>query len=303
MPILKSLHLVAISVAAATVLSIALPAQSSPAGAHKPVAPASGDDESQQVAPRFASGVSAGAMSFPSGLTEQAVSLTMLFRVVPWLELSTAPGYARASSGTTAKSGLTDIPFSAVALHGFADAPWSPSISGALSTTISPGDSTAVLGAGHNAAEAAAAFSVSPTDRLDLSADVSRPMTAHSGNGSLSLESAMSFGRATASVGVNAELGRPDSAAALSRSFAGGIAYSLAGPLTLTVDGSHVLSGGGPAWTMSVGIGTAFAGLSPLGPTSSLKRIKHALGARATSSSGYAKAGGSSGSCKKAGTC
>jgi hypothetical protein len=247
--------------------------------------------------------MSAGAMGFPSGLTEQALSVTVLFRVAPWLQLSTAPGYARTSSGTTANSGLTDIPFSAVVLHGFADARWSPYVSGALSTTISPGDSTAVLGAGHNAAEGSAAFSVSPTDRLDLSADVSHPLTAHSGNGSLSLESAMSFGRATASVGLSAELGRPDSAAALSRSFAGGIAYTLSGPLTLTIDGSHVLSGGGPSWTMSVGVGTAFAGLSPLGPTSSLKRIKRVLGTKATSTSGYAKAGGSSGACKKAGTC
>ena len=53
---------------------------------------------------------------------------------------------------------------------------------------------------------------------------------------------------------------RADSAAVLSRSLAAGLAYSLAGPLTLTVDASHGLSGGAPSWAMSIGIGTAFAG-------------------------------------------
>jgi hypothetical protein len=241
-------------------------------------------------------------MGFASGLTEQAMSLAVLIQVAPWIQLSAAPGYGRTTVATRSKSGLTDLPFSVIALHGFPDEAWSPSLSGALSETLAAGDSAALLGIGHNAAEASVALSVSPADRLDLSGEISRGLTAESGNGSLSLESALSFGRATASVGVSAELGRADSAAALSRSIAGGVAYSLSGPLMLTVDASHSLSGSGPAWMMSIGIGTAFAGLSPLGPTSSFKRLKHVLGARATSSSGYAKRG-SGASCRKTGAC
>ncbi len=120
------------------------------------------------------------------------------------------------------------------------------------------GDSAATLGMGSNTLEASAALSLSPTERLNLSADVAHPLAANSGNGSVSLESSLSFGRATGNVGLNAEVGRPDSGAVLSRSLAAGVAWTLAGPLTLTVDGSHGVSGSAPTWALSIGVGTAF---------------------------------------------
>lgn len=272
-----------------------LPAQSSTSAAQSA--------ESRQVAPRFASGVTAGAMRFSGGRTERAVSILLMLRPLPWLMLSTAPGIGQTSFAGVASSGLTDIPFSATAVRGFGDVTWSPSIAGALSTSVSPADTSVLLGLGRSVVSAMGAFTVSPTDRLDLSTGVAKPLTANGGNGSLSLESAMSFGRTTGSLGFSAEVGRADSAAVLSRSLAAGIAYSLSGPLTLTVDGSHGLSGGAPSWTFSVGIGTAFAGVSPLSPTSALKRLKSTLGAKTVSTSGYSKTASGATACKKAGTC
>ncbi len=260
-------------------------------------------DERHQGPPLVATGVTLGAMRFSGGRTEHAMSVLLLVRPLSWLQLSTAPGYARTNLGTTSATGLTDIPFGAMALHSFQDVTWSPSLSGGLSSTISPGHSTAVLGLGQSAVEGSAGVGVSPTDELDLSLSGSHPLTANSGNGSLSLESASSFGRTTGSLGFSTEIGRADSAAVLSRSVAAGVAYSLSGPLTLTVDASHGLTSGAPVWTLSVGMGTAFAGVSPLGPNSALKRLKNALGAKAVSTSGYSKTASGASACKKAGTC
>lgn len=261
------------------------------------------DDESHQIPPSVATGVAIGALRFASGRTENAMSVVLMYHPVRWLSLSTSPGYARTSFGSLSTAGLTDIPFSAVAVRGFDDFSWSPSIAGGLSTTISPGDSSAALGLGRGAIEAAAALTVSPTERLDVSASLAHPLIANTGNGSLGLETSMAFGRTTGSLGVSAEIGRADSAAVLSRALAAGVAYKLAGPLTLTVDASHGLSGSAPTWAMSIGIGTAFAGVSPLSPTSTLKRLKSTLGSKTTATSGYSKSANGVSSCKKAGTC
>ncbi len=263
----------------------------------------SSDDESHQVPPTFATGATVGALRFAGGRTENAMSVIFLYHPLPWLKLSSAPGYGRTSLGATSSSGLTDVPFSAVAAHSFDDASWSPSIAGGLAATLARGDSAATLGLGSNTLEASAALSISPAERLSLSADVAHPVVANSGNGSVSLESSLSFGRATGNVGLSAEVGRPDSGAVLSRSLAAGVAWTLRGPLTLTLDGSHGVSGSAPTWALSIGVGTAFAGISPLSPTSALKRLNSALGKKTTVASGYAKSGAGSTSCRRRGTC
>ena len=42
----------------------------------------------------------------------------------------------------------------------------------------------------------------------------------------------------------------------------------------VTVDGSHGLTAASPQWVLSVGLGTAFAGASPVTPTTPLRRIR-----------------------------
>lgn len=259
-------------------------------------------NESTERPPVFATGISAGAMRFAGGRTEQATTLVLQLQPVPWLSFSAAPGYGRTSFGSSSTTGLTEMPLSAGAMYTGNDFPWSPGIAASLSSTFAP-DSAMAVGSSQHAFEAEASVNVSPIDPVTLGLAWSHPLTTESGNPSLRIESALSLGRATGTVGVSSELGRPDSATVLSRSIAGGAAFSLVGPLTLTLDASHGISGSAPTWTFSVGIGSAFAGVSPLNATSALKRLRKTLGSNVSGTSGYANSSGGSRSCKHTGTC
>jgi hypothetical protein len=242
-------------------------------------------------------------MHFSGGRSQSGVSATLEYSPSEWLTFSATPGFGRTSLAGVSSSGLTDLPISAGASHALGDIPWSPSIFGSLYTTLSLADSTRVLGAGRTAFGASASLSGSATDRLSLTVGASHPLSAQGGNGSIDLESAYSLGKATATLGLSSEVGRADSSATLARSIAGGFAFAVAGPVTLTVDGSHGLTTGAPPWSLSVGLGTAFAGISPLDPSSPLRRLKKVFGARVSATSGYTKGGTGLASCKKAGTC
>ena len=73
---------------------------------------------------------------------------------------------------------------------------------------------------------------------------------------------------------MGVDVGTADSTQGLSRVIGLGVRHTLAGPLMLTVDGSHGLTTASPQWVLSVGVGTAFAGTSPVTPTTPLRRIK-----------------------------
>lgn len=253
--------------------------------------------------PQFSTGVTGGAMSFTGGRSEQALSVLLQFRPVPWLSLSAAPGFGRTTLGTLSSQGLTDMPFASAAQYSAATLPWSPAFTGSLSTVVSTGQSGSTLGIGRTSLVAGAGLSVSPVSHTYLLADASRPITTGTGNGSADIWISRSLGRVTPSVGYSAEIGSADSAAVLARSVAGGIAFSIASPMTLAFDGSHGLSSGAPKWAVSVSLGTAFSGISPMSGGSIFGRLKNAFGSRASSSSGYSKTPNSGTSCKKLGTC
>ena len=261
-----------------------------------------GSDESRQTLPEFAAGVAVGTMHFSSGRAESAVSATVQYSPNAWLTFSASPGYGHTSLGRSSANGLTDLPLSAGASDSFGDACWSPSIYASIYTALSFAD-TGSLGVGRTALGASASVGAWATQALHLAVGGSRPVTADAGNGSVDLEAAYSLGKATPNVGYSSEVGRADSSTTLARSIAAGVAVSLAGPLTLTVDGSHGLTTGAPSWTLSIGVGTAFAGVSPLSPSSSLRRLTKVLGSRVGATSGYTKGGTGSKGCKTAGTC
>src|SRR5229473_2190378 len=79
------------------------------------------------------------------------------------------------------------------------------------------------------------------------------------------------LGSGQAAAGV--DVGTADSTHPLSRVIGLGVSHPLAGPLLLTVDGGHGLTTGSPQWVLMVGLGTAFAGSSPVTPTTPLRRI------------------------------
>lgn len=253
--------------------------------------------------PQFSTGMTAGAMSFTGGRSEQALSLLLQFRPVSWLSLSAAPGFGRTTFGTLSSQGLTDMPLASAAQYSSPTLPWSPAFTGFLSTVLSTGQSGSTLGIGRTSVAAGAGLSVSPARHTYLSADASRPITTGTGNGSADVWISRSLGGVTPSLGYSAEIGSADSAAVLARSVAGGIAFSIAYPITLAVDGSHGLSSSAPKWAVSVSFGTAFSGISPMSGGSIFGRLKNAFGSRASSSSGYSKTPNGGGSCRKLGTC
>jgi len=255
------------------------------------------------AAPQFSTGVTAGAMSFTGGRNEQALSIVMQFRPIPWLSFSAAPGFGRTTLGTLSSQGLTDMPLASAAQYSAATLPWSPAFTGFLSTVLSTGQSGSTLGIGRTSLAAGAGLSVSPVSHTHLSADASRPITIGTGNGSADFWISRSFGSITPSLGYSAEIGTADSAASLARSVAGGVAFSIAYPITLAIDGSHGLSSGAPKWAVSVSFGTAFSGISPMTGGSIFGRLKNAFGSRATSSSGYSKTPNGGTSCRRLGTC
>jgi hypothetical protein len=242
-------------------------------------------------------------MHFSGGRSQSAIAATLQYSPNPWLTFSATPGFGRTTLGRVSSSGFTDLPLNAGAADSFSDLPWSPSIAGSLYTMVAMGDSASTLGLGRTVFGAAVAVSGWATDQLNLAAGASHPFNAGTGNGFINLEAAYSLGIPTATLGLSSEVGRADSAATLARSVAGGLAFAVHGPLTLTIDGSGGLTPGAPSWSFSIGMGTAFAGISPLNPSSPLRRLNKVLGSRVTSTSGYKKGGSGATNCKTARTC
>ena len=255
----------------------------------------------QSSSPAFTTGIGAGTMRFNGGRTSSGVAATLQYSPQSWLTLSATPGFGRTTLGTVSSSGVTDMPLSVGASHALGDLPLSPYLSGSLYTSLSFTDTTKALGVGRNSVGAGAYLSASPTDLLTLTVGGSHPITSNAGIGSLDLESAYSLGMARVNLGLSSEVGRADSGATLARSLAGGVAFAVAGPLTLTIDGSHGLTTSAPTWSFSVGFGTAFAGISPLTASSPLRRLKKVLGSNVSSPSSGSKSG--SGGCRRKGTC
>ena len=282
-------------------LLVALAALATPLAAQQRASSDSDDVESQQRPPRLAAGLTAGALDRGASASTQSLVAIVQLQPRSWLSLSVAPGVERTTyaggglgrvggpkTGSTG-NGLADIPISAGVSHGFEPLPWSPGIAAELTQTLAAGSITSGTGVGHGTTSFYGAIEATPVERLSLSVGEWRPLSSGSGNGALDVEGALSLGRATATFGMSNELGTPDSGTVLARSIAGGIAYALAGPLTLRVDAGHGLTTGAPRWSVEVGLGTAFAGLSPISASSPLRRMKKSFGAGSASGSGYSK--------------
>jgi hypothetical protein len=74
--------------------------------------------------------------------------------------------------------------------------------------------------------------------------------------------------------------------------------HSLFGPVALGVSAGRTIQGMGPRWSFAVGLGTAFAGLSPIGATSPSAR---GAGGMTNPSSALPVIGGAS--CRLLGGC
>jgi hypothetical protein len=231
-------------------------------------------------------GLATGLARFSDMRSEQVLTAIVQVRPKPWFSLSAIPSLVDVSDSvggqTTSHSGLVDLPLVLAADHSLRGA-WSPVVGAALIATLPLGNTSCGLGSGEMGLGVDGGIGVAPADRWRLSASASHSI------GGLGSQSALSAPRATAlrveseydvtsrwmaSLAFGADVGPFDSTQALSRVIGAGAAYRVAGPLELTVDATRGLTSASPQWVFSVGIGTVFAGASPVDPSSPLRRLK-----------------------------
>ena len=244
-------------------------------------------------------GVTVGAARLTDTRDERAVTAVLQYQSHGWLTLSALPAYVHVSDGALASSGLGDLPLIAGAAHTFPGG-WSPTLGAALVATLPTGDAACGLGTGQASFGLDAGIAVAPSEALRLSVSGSHGFSGLAAQSSLSapqatalrFEAAVMAGpRWIVSGALGADVGHADSTQALGRTIGAGASYALAGPLALTVDVGHGLTSASPRWVVSVGIGTAFAGVSPVAPTSSLRRLKDSFGGGVSRGSGMGKIG------------
>jgi hypothetical protein len=234
---------------------------------------------------RLEAGVGAGVVKITDGRSEQVVNGVLEYDPSSWLSLYASPAVLHVSEdtgrATISSSGLGDLPVVAAVSHAF-PTPWSPTLGAALVAVLPTGNASCGLGNGTTAAGMDLGVGLSP-GRAHLSADASRSLSGVSAQSSLTAPKATTLRIEagydvaprwtwTASVGV--DVGTTDSTQALSRVIGAGVRHTLASSLMLTVDGSHGLTSASPQWVLAVGLGTAFAGSSPVTPTTPLRRIR-----------------------------
>jgi len=238
---------------------------------------------------RIDAGVSAGVVKLTDQRSEQVVSGVLEYAPRSWLSLYAIPAVVHVSDGTSGRtvssSGLGDLPVVAAVSRAF-PTPWSPTLGAALVAVLPTGNASCGLGNGQTAAGMDLGLGLSP-GRAHLSVDASRSLSGVSAQSSLNAPRATTLRveagydlapRWTWAGSVGVDVGTADS----TRVIGLGVRYTLAGPLMLTVDASHGLTAASPQWVLSVGLGTAFAGTSPVTPTTPLRRIKSAFGTGTT---------------------
>ena len=233
---------------------------------------------------RIDAGVSAGVVKLTDQRSEQVVSGVLEYAPRSWLSLYAIPAVVHVSDGTSGRtvssSGLGDLPLVVAASYA-SPTPGSPTVGAALLAVLPTGNAACGLGSGQTAAGLDLGVAISPR-QAHLAVDASRSLSGVSAQSSLDAPkaTALHFEAGydvaprwtwTASVGVDVG---SDSTQALSRVIGAGVRHTLRHSLMVTIDGSHGLTAASPRWILSVGVGTAFGGSSPVTPTTPLRRLK-----------------------------
>ena len=248
-------------------------------------------------------GAMVGSVKLSDSRSEQTLTGVVRYQATPWLGLSAIPSAVHVSDvingRSVSSSGFGDVPLAADAYHAFAT-PGSPVVAAALTVVLPAGNAACGLGSGQTSVGLDVGAGVSPSRRLRVSADASRSVSGLSSQSALAAPHATSLRaeagydispRWTADLSLGTDVGRSDSTQALSRVLSAGASHVLAGSVALALDGSVGLSAASPKWTLAVGVGTAFAGISPVSPSSSLRRLKSAFGGGVSRGSGAGKVG------------
>lgn len=226
-------------------------------------------------APRIATGVTVGTLRYSGGRTEDAASALLKLRIAPGWSASIEPTFARATEpasgvyAASSNSGLTDVPLSLQYERAFAGR-LSPSLDVSLAATLPVGNTATGFGTGTFGTALGLGAGVAASENLGVYANVGRTLSSvaaqsafnggASGWGDLAASYQMGD-RLSLLAGYSTDLGAADSTYGRGRSASAGIAYTLAGPLSLNVETSHGFSGATPRWSAVIGIGTAFGSL------------------------------------------
>jgi hypothetical protein len=231
-------------------------------------------------------GVTAGSAKLSDQRSERALSGVLQLQTTPWLSLTVVPSYVHVSDivkgSAVSSNGLGDLPFSAAATRAF-PAAGAPTIAAALTIVLPTGNAACGLGNGVTSEGLDIGLGASPNPKVHLSADASRSLSHASSQSTLSAPRATSLvlgggydvapsWRGDLSLGI--DVGQSDSTQALSHVVGGGVSHRIGSSMALTLDGSVGLTSGSPKWVLSIGLGSVFAGTSPVGLSAPLRRLK-----------------------------
>lgn len=250
-------------------------------------------------------GAIGGAAGLRGDASMQAASALFEFKPLSWLTISANPAFDRVSVPSTTGSsvsstGPTDLPIGVAASHEISNAPLSPTLGAGLEVSLPTGNTSNGLGSGQTGFAGELGASISPTDNLSLDLNLWHPFAGDGVNGAIDAPRATSIDlaagydwseRFNTSIGYSTDVGPADSGAVLPQAIAAGFVWAFAKPLALTVNGAHGITSGAPRWLVSVGIGTAFSGINPVGPNSLFGRLRHGLGRGADRGKGKGKVG------------
>ncbi|HXI64007.1 MAG TPA: hypothetical protein VNH14_05825 [Gemmatimonadales bacterium] len=228
------------------------------------------------VAQTWAATASAGTVHLTDSSSLNALGGVVEYRALRWLTLGAAPTLVRSTVGTQTTSGFGDLPLTAAASKELGTA-WGPELAAAVTLTVPTGNSACGLGSGVTSVGMEVGAGLSPADALHFSVDASRSLSAVTlsaldarGSTWLDVDADVDFtSRLTGSASLGGDFGGMDTTTA-AREVGAGARYTLHGPLTLSVDVTHRLSGIAPTWGLAVTLGTASSGLSALNPSSPL---------------------------------
>ncbi len=237
-------------------------------------------------------GIASGALRYDAGRSEQALGAVVRWAPLRWLSFSATPTGVHQSTpaiGTAiseSRSGLVDLPVDVNVSHGFADLPFAPTLSAGIGATLPVGDTASGFGTGSVGYSVSAGLGFAPLPQVWVHLGTGHSLTDFSVQSALT--SASGWGDASAGVsvtdrlslsaGYSSDLGAVDSTMGRSTSVNGGIGFAIRGPVTWNVSASHGLRGAAPAWSLAMGIGTAFPYLSHLGSGSLTDLLQETFG-------------------------
>jgi hypothetical protein len=226
-------------------------------------------------------GITSSAFGWEDGRREQALAAVLQVAPARWLMLGTVPTLLRAQSSPSADSrtGFGDLPVYAALVHA-GSGPSRPTIAVTGSASLPTGDSERGLGRGVSVVSGEVALGVDPAPGLTVRAGGARLLRVAGespgavptstifgdvvlGSGSPTSLSLGAFGELRGEAGQTYEPGR---------GISGAIAHTLRSGPTLLLGAGHSLAGPGPAWSFSIGFGTAFGGVAPIGATAPASR-------------------------------